>query len=278
MGVDLHVHSVASDGLHTPRELLSMAAGTGLSAISITDHDNVGSIAEASSLAPAHALELVPGLEMSSHIREKDAHFLAYYLDYESPRLHERLSWLREARLERTRTMLALLRSQGVELSLEELGPITEGGAIGRPHVAELLVRRGYVRTVGEAFERFLQRGACCYVEKEVLPPSEILDLILDLGGVPVLAHPGVSRIDEHIEELASAGLQGLEAFHADHTAEQIGLYRRLASELGLIVTGGSDFHGEGVRGTRVGANDVPDWVLERLKDRRDALAGQPRG
>ncbi len=271
MAIDLHIHSNASDGLHTPPELLDMAQDASLLAIAITDHDSVASVSEALALAAGRSTAVVPGLEMSSHIESRDAHFLGYYLDYQSPRLLEKLEWLREARIERAREMLRLLAEEGIELRVDELLELTRGGSIGRPHLAELMVAKGYASSFTEAFRRYLVRDACCYVEKEVLPPEEIISLIRDLGGVVVLAHPGVSRLDEHIEYFISLGLQGLEAYHADHTPEQVRHYLELARRLGLIVTGGSDYHGEGVRRTTVGCNRVPDWVLDGL----NAAAGK---
>ncbi len=266
MAVDLHIHSDASDGLHTPAELLAMARDAGLSAIAITDHDSVASVPAALELSSEYSVEVVPGLEMSSQISDKDAHFLGYYIDYETPKLSERLEWLRKARAERAAEILKLLKKEGIELSFESLLGLARGGSVGRPHIAELLVSEGFAPSFQDAFKRYLQRDACCYVEKEVLPPEEIIQMIRGLGGVVVVAHPGVSGLDEHIDYFVSLGLQGLEAYHADHTPEQVEHYLELAKRLGVIVTGGSDYHGEGVRETTVGCNKVPDWVLDRLK------------
>lgn len=266
MSVDLHVHSVASDGLHAPEELLQMAAATHLRAIAITDHDSVDSVGPALAEAQSCEVEVVPALELSSHIGEHDAHFLGYYLDYQSTELAARLQDLRNARDERAAHMLDLLRTKGIDIDFQDLRRAAGRGAVGRAHVAALLVEKGHVGSVAQAFDRFLTRGAPCYVEKAVLRTDEIINLVRGLGGVVVLAHPGVSGVDTHIRRLAGEGLQGIEAFHADHTLEQIQEYRRLADRLDLIVTGGSDFHGKGVRGLGVGVIDVPDWVLYGLK------------
>lgn len=273
MSIDLHLHSVASDGLHTPRELVAMAAQLGLSAIAVTDHDSVNAVPEALQAGRESGVAVLPALELSSHIGERDVHFLGYYVDYTSPDLAAHLRTLREARLSRAVEMLALLREHRVDLSMEDLLTAAGDGAMGRAHVAGLLVTRGHTPTVADAFERYLARGACCYVEKAVMAPSAVIALIRRIGGVPVLAHPGVSRADDHIEALVGHGLRGIEAFHADHTEEEIARYQTLARRLGLVVTGGSDFHGKGVRGQGVGAIEVPDWVLDDLEAARGAAS-----
>lgn len=266
MAIDLHIHSVASDGLHTPGELLAMAAAANLTAVAIADHDSVESVDEALASADEFGVEVVPALELSSHIDHRDVHFLGYYLDHHSKELSAHLKSLRDARVTRAGDIVRRLNDYGIDVTLEELLALAGDGAVGRAHIGTLLVQRGHATSVSDAFRRYLQRGACCYVEKEVMATGAIVSLIRGLGGIPVLAHPGVSRIDSQIEHLVDEGLQGIEAFHADHTLEQIRDYRDLAGRLGLVVTGGSDFHGASVRGIRVGAIDVPDWVLEDLK------------
>lgn len=268
MSVDLHIHSVASDGLLTPHELLQAAGKVGLSAIAITDHDCVDAVGPALKEAHAFGIEVIPALELSSHIGEGDIHFLGYFVDHQSEELARHLQNLREARRERAGHVLDLLRTQGVGLSMEQLSDVAGDGAVGRAHIATLMTREGHTKSVSDAFERFLARGACCYVEKEVMAPDRVIALIRHLGGVAVLAHPGVSGVGGYIDMLAAEGLDGIEAFHADHTLEQIHEYSAMADRLGLLVTGGSDFHGEAVRGLSVGAIDVPDWVVDGLKER----------
>lgn len=271
MSVDLHIHSIASDGLHTPRELLSRAAAIHLTAIAITDHDSVNGVDEALADADEFGVEVIPALELSSHIGDRDVHFLGYWIDHHDAALAGHLEGLRRARVERAKEVLDLLRDYGLEVTFAELDRTSGGGAVGRAHIASLLTQKGHTDSVSDAFERFLRRGACCYVEKEAMSPEGVIDLIRRIGGIPVLAHPGVSRIDEHLPSLIEYGLEGIEAFHADHTLEQIQEYRAIAGRYGLLVTGGSDFHGESVRGLGVGAIDVPDWVLEGLRQRRRA-------
>ena len=268
MSVDLHIHSAASDGLHASAELVTMAAGLGLSAIAITDHDCVDGVDEALAASAGLGLRVLPALELSSHIGQRDVHFLGYHIDHHNVALAAHLEELRDARLERAGEMIDLLRHEGMDVSLDELLDVAGKGAVGRAHMATLLTKKGYASSVADAFERFLQRGACCYLEKEVMAPERVIELIRQTGGVPVLAHPGVSRVDEHIERLAAVGIEGIEAFHADHSLEQMQRYRALADRLGLVVTGGSDFHGESVRGLRVGAVEVPDWVVDALDER----------
>lgn len=268
MTVDLHIHSTASDGLHTPREILDMAARAGLRAVAITDHDCVDAVDEALAVSADRGVEVVPALELSSHIGGRDVHFLGYYIDHHNAGLAEHLQLLRDARFQRAGEILDLLAHQEIDVSMEELGEVAGPGAVGRAHIATLLTIKGHTRSVSDAFDRFLQRGACCYVEKEVMAPEGVIELIRRIGGIPVMAHPGISRVDSHIAELVDLGLEGIEVFHADHSLEQIQRYRALADRVGLVVTGGSDFHGESVRGLRVGAIEVPDWVVDGLKER----------
>ncbi len=269
MPVDLHIHSVASDGVHTAPEILTRAAALPLKAIALTDHDSVGSVEEALRLADGYGVEVIPALELSSHIGARDVHFLGYWIDYRNPQLENHLRGLRSARAHRAREILARLGQVGIELPFEELIEVAGDGSVGRAHIAQLLTMKGYTRSVAEAFDRLLQRGACCYVDKEVMSPDSVIGMIRGIGGLAVLAHPGISRVDEHLAYLIACGLQGIEAFHADHSLEQVHDYLEIAKRNDMFVTGGSDFHGESVRGLGVGAVHVPDCVLDRMEEYR---------
>jgi 3',5'-nucleoside bisphosphate phosphatase len=267
MRIDLHTHSTASDGTFSPAEVITAAVAAGLDVVALTDHDTTaGWPAAVAALPPG--LTLVRGAEVScrwygvdpsAHSGSRTAwggperasiglHLLAYLFDPAEPALAEELRRVREAREHRAERMVELLRADGVELTWEEVLGYANGGTIGRPHLARALVGRGLVGSVGEAFQsQWL--GQRYRVPKQDIEVFRAVELILGAGGVPVFAHPAASvrgRIvpDSLIVELAAAGLAGLEADHEDHTPGQRAQVRALAGELGLLVTGSSDFHG----------------------------------
>lgn len=268
MRFDLHVHSTASDGALTPAQLVQRACELELSALAITDHDSVGGITTALCHAEDTSLHLIPGVELSTVHQSRDVHILGYFVDPDDARFKARLAELRDARRDRAAAMVDALEDAGYSVTLDEVLLLAEGGSVGRSHVARALVNRGHVDTIGEAFERFIGRDKPFYVAKPVAGPVEVVESILQAGGVAVLAHPGVTKIDDAIPDLVAAGLQGLEAFHAEHTTAMRDRYRALAEKLGLIVTGGSDFHGLSSPGSALGSVKIPDSVLPRLYER----------
>ncbi len=268
MRLDLHVHSTASDGVLTASQLVTLAIERNLVALSITDHDSVDAIPEALAVARGAELLIVPGVELSTLHKGRDVHILGYFVDPNDVVLREALAELREARRDRARTIVDGLRQAGYEVSLDEVLLLAEGGSVGRSHVARALVDRGHVLDIGDAFERLIGRGAPFYVAKPVADPTQVVQMIVGSGGVPVLAHPGITDIDDAIPDLVKAGLQGLEAYHAEHTPEMRQRYAALASELDLIVTGGSDFHGAHAPGAELGSVNVPEHVLPALLER----------
>ena len=249
--IDLHCHSTASDGTLTPAELVTAGAEAGLDVMAITDHDTTGGWAAAAAARPA-GLTLIRGAELSCRWFGVEPaiplHLLAYLFDPEDPALAADLIRLRTDREQRAERIVELLRADGVDITWPEVSGYAAGGSVGRPHIAQALIRAGLVRTTNEAFaSRWL--GARYFVPKADLDVFEAVRTVLSAGGVPVFAHPNATvrgRIvpDKLIVELAAAGLFGLEADHEDHTVEQRGHVRALAEELGLVVTGSSDFHG----------------------------------
>lgn len=268
MRLDLHVHSTASDGAMSATELVSTAMSRDLVALSITDHDSVDAIPEALSAARETNLLVIPGVELSTLHEGRDVHILGYFVDPHDPALLSVLATLRDARRVRARTIVSGLREAGFELTIEEVLLLAEDGSVGRSHVARALVDRGHVPNVADAFSRFIGRGAPFYVAKPVKEPAEVVQTIISAGGVPVLAHPGVTEIDDALPDLIDAGLQGLEAYHAEHTPEMRQRYAALAAELDLLVTGGSDFHGPHAPGTALGSVELPEHVLPDLLER----------
>jgi len=273
--IDLHIHSTASDGVFTPSEVVHLALEQGLAAIALTDHDTLGGTAEAQRAAIGTELEVIAGVEVNSEGDWGDLHFLGYYVDPENDFLRERLQAMRDARVERARKMLEHLRDMGMTLEWEKVRALASGDSVGRPHVGRALLDRGYVKTVQEAFDRFISRDGPAYVPRLRLTPPEVIQAITGAGGVPVIAHPahsGAAAV-EHIPELVEHGLRGVEVYYPHHSPEDIETLLGLCRDHGLIATGGSDFHGRGVmEGITLGSVLVPWDCVEQL---REAAGGQ---
>jgi predicted metal-dependent phosphoesterase TrpH len=262
--VDLHAHTIFSDGALTPEAVVARAVERSLAALAITDHDSVEGL-EPARLAAGSALELVPGIEVSSSLEGADLHILGYYIDPEDPQLNEALGRFREERVRRMQSMVERLSELGVGVDLDVVLELAGPGVVGRPHLAEALVRAGQVETADEAFRRFIGARGEAYVPRPRFHPERAIALIHAAGGVSVLAHPGAALSDLVVERLASAGLRGVEVWHPQHGAASVRRFRGLARKLGLLETGGSDYHGW-PRGTELGELSVPASVLGPLK------------
>ncbi|MFJ5301806.1 PHP domain-containing protein [Streptomyces sp. NPDC088350] len=249
MRVDLHTHSTASDGTDSPAELVRNAAAAGLDVVALTDHDTSRGYAEAIDALPA-GLTLVTGAEMSCRIDGVSMHMLAYLFDPEEPALLAERELVRDDRVPRARAMVGRLQELGVPVTWEQVARIAGDGSVGRPHVATALVELGVVPSVNDAFTvDWLADGGRAHVAKHETDPFEAIRLVKAAGGVTVFAHPGASKRghtvpEAAIAEMASAGLDGIEVEHMDHDAETRVRLRGLAKELGLLVTGSSDYHG----------------------------------
>ncbi|MBE0416287.1 MAG: PHP domain-containing protein [Coriobacteriia bacterium] len=267
MRFDLHVHTAASDGTLSPADVVRRAAAQSLVAVAITDHDSVEGVAEALETAAAlgATVSVIPGVELSAVHEGRDVHILGYFVNHTDPDLRTHLADLRTARLNRARTIVEALAAAGYEVSLDEVMDLSDGGAVGRSHVARALVHRGHAADVSDAFRRLLGRGRPFYVPKDVRTPSEVLRVILDATGIPVLAHPGVTGVDDLIPALVAEGLAGLEAYHSEHGPEERERYSALAAKLGLLATGGTDYHGPTAPNPSLGSVDMPDSVLAAL-------------
>ena len=245
--IDLHLHTTASDGALAPSELVSRALAAGLSILSITDHDTTSGSDAARAPAGDAGLRLVPGIEISAVAEGRDVHVLGYFIDTASAPLRAFLDRQRVDRVRRVAEMGERLAALGLPI---EVGPIVadagRGRSVGRPQIAAALVAAGHVRTRDEAFDRFLEFGGAAYVSRCGTSPEDVVAVIHAAGGIASLAHPGVSARDHLIAPLAAAGLDALEAGHSDHDAATEARYRALAADLGLLVTAGSDFHGDG--------------------------------
>jgi hypothetical protein len=262
--VDLHAHTLYSDGVLTPEAVVARALERSLAALAITDHDSVEGV-EPARVAAGSSLELVPGIEVSSSLNGVDLHILGYYLDPEDDELARSLARFREERLQRALSMVDCLRELGAPVDFDVVLELAGPGVVGRPHVAEALLRAGHVETVEEAFRRFIGSHAPAFVPRPAFRPEGAIALVHAAGGVSVLAHPGATLPDQVIEELAAAGLRGLEVWHPQHGAAAVRRFHSLARRLDLLETGGSDFHGW-PRGTELGELPVPASVLGPLK------------
>lgn len=267
--IDLHLHSSASDGTFSPQEIVRFAAKLGFSAIAVTDHDSVEGVGPALNEGLNFPdLEIVPAVELSSDVDGRDVHFLGYFIDFESSWLNGHLLDLREARMSRAERMVKNLTELGLELDFRDVLALAGDGAVGRGHVARALEKAGQTRTVKEAFEKYIGRDSAAYVEKYMYTPKDVINVIKKSGGVPVMAHPGLVGDDDLIEESIAYGLAGIEVVHSEHRPDQIDHYLKLAKDLGLVATGGSDCHGlDSGRGLMLGSVRVPDSVLIDLRE-----------
>lgn len=270
--IDLHLHTTASDGLLAPAALVARAAGCGLSTISVTDHDTTAGLDEADVAARRHGVRLVPGVEITAVENGRDVHMLGYFFDRSSPAFSEFLQAQRRDRLGRVARIAERLAELGCPIDGKSLLAAAVGTArsVGRPQIAEALVARGYAASRDDAFARFLAEGAPAFVARSGPSPETVIAEVRQAGGVVSLAHPGLTKIDDIIPRLAAAGLASLEVRHSDHDAATEERYRLMAARLGLAVSGGSDFHGDGGhRAARIGLVTILETELRALEARR---------
>jgi predicted metal-dependent phosphoesterase TrpH len=271
--IDLHLHTTASDGLLAPDALVARVAAAGIHTFSITDHDTVAGLAQAAAAARLHGLRFLPGIEVTAVDEEGDIHMLGYGFDPEAPALAVFLRDQRAARVVRVRAMIRRLADMGMTVDEGEVlaAASDSGRAVGRPQIARALMARGVVSSVSQAFDVWLGRGRPAYVPRTGASPAEVIAIVSAAGGLVSMAHPGVTRRDDLIAGLASRGLGALEVWHSDHDARASERYQAQAAALGLLATGGSDFHGDSPdRPGRLGEVGLPapafDLLLDRLR------------
>jgi 3',5'-nucleoside bisphosphate phosphatase len=272
--VDLHIHTIHSDGSSTVKEVLEAASAKGLAAIAITDHDCIDAYPYAFELGAQLDIEVIPGLELSSEIEGTDLHILGYFVDIKNSTLNLRLQEMKEARYIRAQKMVENLNKQGIDLRFDTVLSIAGVGAIGRPHIAAAMLKEELVYSFREAFEKYLGYGLPAYVEKYKMHPKEVFDLVKQAGGVPVLAHPGVTKVDERLPEFIRDGVLGLEAYHTEHSSSSQQNYIKIARKNGLAVTGGSDFHNDNHNKSEIGVPRVPYSAVKGLKEKLAELTG----
>ena len=277
--VDLHLHSTASDGKFSPEELVGKAAELGLTVIALTDHDSVDGIIPALKAAKAFpGLTVIPGVEISTDMPYGQAHVLGYFIDYTGDELRTSLERFRSSRQRRAQGMIAKLHDLGIDLDWQRVQEIAGEGSIGRPHIAQAMLEKGHITSFVEAFNKYIGQGGPAYVERDKMTPAEAVALILRAKGLPVLAHPAtVTNPEALVVELKAAGLIGIEAYYKDYSADETRAMAGLADRLGLIATGGSDYHGlDDSSEVMLGGVDVPVEAAGKLIDLAEKRALKP--
>lgn len=270
---DLHTHSNASDGSYAPRDLVKLAAESGVTTLALTDHDTVSGVAEALDAGKEFGVTVIKGVEISIDFSPGTMHVCGYGLDIENPVLQAGLNFVQEARRNRNPKIIEKLNALGLEITLDEVKAVAGPDQVGRPHFAKVLIQKGFVKTAQEAFDKYLAKGAPAYMDKQRLPLDQAVAMIKAAGGVAVLAHPIQLKLNSWEEyrrkiiELKAAGIAGLEAFNSYQTDTENLQFYKIAKELDVLITAGSDFHGEPKPHVKLGqfGNDVPLRIEEIL-------------
>jgi len=277
--IDLHMHTTASDGASTPKELIEKCVDLGLETIAVTDHDNVTNVEKVKKLGEENGLKVISGIEISTYRGEAEYHILGYFIDIKNKDLKKLSDEIIQSRIDRTKKIVSKLSEMGHQLDFEDIKEYASGVSIGRPHIARALVKKGYVETVADAFtDELIGGGSPAYVEKKKVRPETAVRTILNAGGIPVIAHPflinhGNPLVKKDIEKLKEAGLKGIEVYQSKHDEVNTLRYKKIAEELNLIKTGGSDYHGDNSPGILPGewGIDYDDYQkLKKAANRRD--------
>lgn len=271
--MDLHAHTYASDGEHSPEELIEIARERGVTTLAVADHDTVAGVERAlAAAALAGDIEVIPGVELSTDIPGHEIHMLGYFVDWRDPSFLDMLGKFRDGRVGRAEKICAKLDALGAPISFARVQEIAGDGNIGRPHIAQALLEAGHVSTINEAFDKYLANDKPAYVEHYSLPPEEAVALIRRAGGVPVLAHP--RGVTAYVPELVKAGMLGLECYYAEYDERERAELVALAKQYGLVTTGGSDFHGLHKMGhlSGLGQANVPPEVVDKLRAAKEKI------
>lgn len=275
--IDLHTHTTASDGTYSPEALVARAAAAGVTTLAVTDHDTIAGCEAAAAACKRHRIDFIAGIEITAVADERDVHVLAYFFDTESPALLGFLVQQREHRVTRLRAMLEKLSRQGMSIDAEAvLRPslADPSHAAGRPDIARAMVEAGHVSSISEAFEKWLSRGCAAFVPRSGVAPTEVFALVHQAGGLVSLAHPVLVKHDEWIATFAASGLDAVEAFHSAQSPEDTRRYLGIARDLNLLLTGGSDFHGNEHGGGGPGSVALPRGEFDRLQAGRNRHRG----
>ena len=268
--IDLHLHTTASDGRCTPAELVERAARAGLTVMAVTDHDTTAAVDEFSAAGRARGIEVIAGIEITAVENGRDVHMLGYFFNPADAQLSDFLARQRAQRIERVAAVGDRLARLGMPIDVAPLLALAKadgGRSVGRPQIARAMITAGYVADSNEAFDRWLATGRPAFVPRAGAPPEDVIAIVHAAGGLVSLAHPGQTAVDPRISAYAKGGLDALEAFHPDHDRASTNRYREVASQLTLLVTGGSDFHGDPSHGWEPGAVTLPEDAWRRLRD-----------
>lgn len=276
--IDLHMHTTHSDGTFLPRELVRHAKEKSLSCISVTDHDTMSSLEECADEAKKMGIELIPGIEISAQFDPGTLHILGFFLDPKQPQLRSTLELIQRARADRNPQIIRKLNQLGIEITLKEVEAESGGKQIGRPHFAKVLFKKSIVKSMDEAFEKYLSKGKAAYIDKRRLSSREAIQRIREAGGIAVVAHPKQMKLKEEaltkeLGRLVEEGLGGIEAYNSCQNREEAQLYKRLAKRFNLFVTGGSDFHGANKPDVTLGSiGDGAELDYEVVKTMKSSL------
>ena len=274
MKIDLHVHTLYSDGVYSPEKIVDTALDVGLQAISLTDHDNILSYQVAQDYIKEKNLEdkieIIRGVEINTLYKNYEVHILGYFMDCDNSDFKNLLKTQQQARVVQTKEIITLLaKKEGIKIKYEDIKKlVAEGGSIGRPHIAKAIANAGGTSNVIEAYSKFINDSSPVYVPRKTVSPYDAVEVIYGAGGVPVIAHPyDIDIAEKLIKNLMSCGLRGIEAYHRKHSPACVEYFSSMAEELGLIVTGGSDFHAPNSLNGQIvlGKNFVPEWIYDKL-------------
>ena len=284
MKIDLHVHTTYSDGAFSPEKIIDTALDVGLDALAITDHDNVLSyniaVDYADKIIPKDSskpLEILPGVEINTMYKNYEIHILGYFMDLENNDFQKLLKTQQNARIKQTKEIIALLnKKEGIKICFEDVKSlVAEGGSIGRPHIAKAITLAGGTTSVIDAYNKYINDSSQVYVQRKTVSPHDAVEIIYDAGGIPVFAHPFDVDIAESLtKELMNFGLRGIEAYHRKHSPAMVEYYSSIAEQLGLIITGGSDFHAPNPNNGNIimGKNFIPEWIYSELLNEKKRL------
>lgn len=273
---DLHIHTHNSDSTLSPQDVVKLAHEKGLAAISITDHDCVDGIEPAIERSKKYDIEVIPGVELTAEEDDLEVHMLGYFIDWKAGWFVKKLAEIRKTRVSRIYDMVERLKKFKIHIDPKMVFEISGPGSVGRLHLANVLYNEGYTSSITEAFRKYIGNKAPCYVKKFKLTPKEAIEMILELGGVPVLAHPHILGKDNEIAGMVNKGLRGIEVYHSEHPNNATVRYEEVAFENGLLITGGSDCHGMGKGQVLIGKVKVPYSIVEDLKKEAAKIKGDP--
>lgn len=274
MKTDLHIHTYYSDGVFSPEKIVDTAIDVGLQVIALTDHDNVLSYKVATDYLKKEGkegkLQIIQGVEINTLYKNYEIHILGYFMDTENSDFKNLLKIQQHARVKQTKEIISLLaKKEGIKIKFEDIKKqVAEGGSIGRPHIAKAITSAGGTHSIMDAYAKYIHDDSPVYVPRKTVSPQDAVEIIYDAGGIPVIAHPHDLDIAETlIKDLMNYGLRGIEAYHRKHSPACVEYFSSMAEELGLIVTGGSDFHAPNIMNGQIilGKNFVPDWVYDKL-------------